>query len=84
MCAVSMIHDFAKKWYEKDTWTKPKLDDYKEIVRRLDEIDKKLGLEACEPNKAEFIQEIEDRLTSIEEGLKPKKRSKNKPQLLNE
>lgn len=48
-------------------WTHDALADFKEILKRLDALDKKLGLEHCEdPKKAEWMAEIERRLVALE------------------
>ena len=48
-------------------WTREAVDEFKEIIRRLDALDKKLGLEHCEdPKKAEWMQQIEERLKRLE------------------
>ena len=66
MCTVSMIHDWAKNIPDPQ-WTRPMFNEYNELIRRLDEIDKKLGLANCEdPEKAAFIKRIEKRLNKLE------------------
>ena len=48
-------------------WTREAVDEFKEIIKRLDALDKKLGLEHCEdPKKAEWMQAIEARLKALE------------------
>ena len=48
-------------------WTAEALAELKEIIKRLDMLDKKLGLEHCEdPKKAEWMQQIEERLRRLE------------------
>lgn len=50
-------------------WTRDALADLKEILKRLDTLDKKLGLEHCEdPKKAEWMQQIEERLKRLEDA----------------
>jgi hypothetical protein len=81
MCAVSMIYDYYRQptlpvpqpvpWpvHVPVTlpWTPDAFADLKEILKRLDALDKKLGLEHCEdPKKAEWMAEIEERLKRLE------------------
>ena len=48
-------------------WDRAALDDLKDIIKRLDALDKKLGLAECEdPKKAEWMKGIEDRLKALE------------------
>jgi hypothetical protein len=81
MCAVSMISEHYYDWETarkpfvwpptlppRLPWTPEAFADLKEILRRLDELDKKLGLEHCEdPKKAEWMQQIEERLRLLEQ-----------------
>lgn len=48
-------------------WDRQALDDLKDILKRLDALDKKLGLAECEdPKKAEWMHGIEERLKALE------------------
>lgn len=48
-------------------WDRAALDDLKDIIKRLDALDKKLGLAECEdPKKAEWMKGIEERLAALE------------------
>ena len=82
MCAVSMVY---KHYGQRATqplqwppalpqtlpWTPEVFNELKEVIRRLDEIDKKLGLEHCEdPKKAKWIKAIEKRLKKLEMSKK--------------
>lgn len=71
MCSVSAVHDFMHQNHPPTDpwWSRPKLEGYEEIIRRLQEIDDKLKLEACDPEKARFIQEVRDRLDRIEKQV---------------
>ena len=78
MCVVSNAYDY----YSQPTyvpfpwptaapttlpWTRGSFGDLKEILVKLDALDKKLGLEHCEdPKKAEWMKSIEKRLQSLE------------------
>jgi len=53
-------------------WTPELLEELKKVMKRLDEIDKKLGLEHCEdPNKAKWMKAIEKRLKKVEKAKQP-------------
>lgn len=69
MCVISVVHDFTAKWIPVETWTPNMLSEYEEILRRLEEIDKKLNLPECNPDKARFLEQIRERLDSIEEKI---------------
>ncbi len=48
-------------------WTPETFAELKEIIKRLDELDKKLGLANCEdPKKAEWMKKVEERLALLE------------------
>jgi len=81
MCAVSMISDVYGRqqpsnpitWPWPQTlpqtlpWTDDALKDLREILKKVDALDKKLGLAECEdPKKAEWMKSIEDRLKKLE------------------
>ena len=73
MCAVSAIHDFVHDHMPYQNWDRTALDQYKELVRRLKEVDDKLGLPDCDPTKGEFLKMIERKIDAIEKKLKTKK-----------
>lgn len=81
MCAVSMISDVYGHqqlsqpitWPWPQTlpqtlpWTEDALRDLKDILKKVDSLDKKLGLAECEdPKKAEWMKSIENRLKKLE------------------
>lgn len=73
MCSVSMVHDWAKQ-IQPDQWTRPMFDGYQELVRRLDELDKRTKQPECEdPSKADFMKRVLERLEAIEKKLEPPK-----------
>jgi hypothetical protein len=76
MCVVSMVIDGAnRQWGNIQTWPSPVPQDMSEIIRRLAEIDKKLGAKDCfDPKKDEFIRALQDRIAELES--KPKARKK--------
>ena len=48
--------------WNHDSWA-----DYKEIIRRLEVLDEKLGQPDChDPAKASWMKEVEDRLAAVE------------------
>lgn len=69
MCTYSMVHEFMHQHIPDDWWTRPRLNEYEELIRRLKEIDDKLGLPDCNPNKGEFLEEIRRRLDAIEKKI---------------
>ena len=82
MCAVSLVSDHYGQHPTQPfqwppvlpqtlPWTPEVFNELKEVMRRLDEIDKKLGLQHCEdPKKAEWMKSIEKRLKKVEIGKK--------------
>ena len=69
MCTVSMVYDFART-IPQEQWTRPQFGEFQDLIRRLDEIDRKLGLADCaDPEKAKFLESIEKRLKAIEDQL---------------
>ena len=68
MCLVSVISDWARTAVPPVQWTRPAFDEYQEIIRRLQELDRKLGQPDCEdPAKMQFMKEIDERLRRLEE-----------------
>lgn len=67
MCSVSVINEYWRDNTEPHQWTRPMFDEYKEIIRRLEELDTKLGQPDCyDPAKAAWMREIEERLDKLE------------------
>ena len=67
MCTVSMVYDFAHK-LPPQVWNPVIYNDFSELIRKLDEIDRKLGLPDChDPKKAEFMKSVEERLKRLED-----------------
>lgn len=66
MCAVSAVHDTMQRM-PPNWWDRDKVNDYEDIVKRLDEFDKKYQLEECDPNKAEFLKHIKQRIEQLEQ-----------------
>ena len=70
MCVMSMVHEFNNTYIPQQVWTTPMLDDYKKIIEKLEEIDRKLELAECDPDKAKYIKKIEKRLKALEKAQK--------------
>lgn len=67
MCSVSVIQDYMSQRTTPAQWTRPMFNEYKEILRRLDKLDEKLGQPDCEdPAKAAWMREVETRLDKLE------------------
>lgn len=67
MCAVSATMDYMRQYVPIQDWTRPAFDEYKEILRRLEALDTKLGQPDCEdPAKAEWMKQVEERLSALE------------------
>ena len=78
MCAVSMVYDLYRQpntdpipWPSTVPatlpWSFDTFEQLKDIIKRLDSLDKKLGLEHCEdPSKALWMEAIEKRLAELE------------------
>ncbi len=69
MCSVSVVHDYMRTNVPLEWWDRPKFDEYKEIIDRLDKLDKKLDQPECEdPEKAAWMKQVEERLDRLENG----------------
>lgn len=65
MCAVSMIHDQFHQ-YPKEWWDNDKLDLFKELVKKMEEYDKRIGQPDCvDPVKEQHIREVEEYLRKL-------------------
>lgn len=68
MCSVSVVHDYWSKNTKTSQWSQQDLTDYKEVIRLLDKLDKRLGQLECEdPAKAAWMREVEKRLQGLED-----------------
>ena len=66
MCIVSGVLDYGRT-IPFDNWSVPKFNEYADIIRRLDELDRKLGEPNCErPGKRAWMRGIERRLADLE------------------
>ncbi len=66
MCMVSVIYDYGKR-IPGGNWTHDSFSHFKEVIRRLDELDRKLSQPDChDPAKAAWMREIEKRLSDVE------------------
>lgn len=67
MCMVSVIQDYARERVKPIQWTKESLDEFKSILRQVEELDKKLNQPDCDDlRKAEWMKEVEERLEALE------------------
>ena len=67
MCAVSVILDYMSKEVPIWSWTRPVYDDFRQIIKRLEELDRNLDQPDCvDPQKQEILERIERRLDMLE------------------
>lgn len=68
MCFVSVMIETSKiQAPPVQQWSYESVLDMKEILRRLDAIDKKLELKDCfDPTKQEFMKQLDERLKVLE------------------
>jgi hypothetical protein len=67
MCSVSVVQDYMRREVAPNQWTRPMFNEYKEILKRLEALDERLGQADCEdPAKATWMREVEDRLKALE------------------
>jgi hypothetical protein len=80
MCVVSVVNDYMRTnvpyppitvslWGQQPvpSWTRDTFEEYKEIIRRLGELDKKLAQPECfDAEKSEWMNEVERRLQVLE------------------
>lgn len=69
MCSVSVISDYFGK-QPITMWDRPTFNEYKEILDRLEKLDKKLDQPDCvDPAKEAWMREVENRLKVLESGI---------------
>lgn len=67
MCAVSAMYDYGRTMIPLQDWTRPAFNEFQEILKRIEALDKKLGQPDCEdPTKAAWMQQVEERLAALE------------------
>lgn len=78
MCVVSMVVDSARQQWPQPQYMPPSYAfELADIIRRLGELDKKLGAKDCyDPKKDAYIQELEQRITALEPKLQKFRKSK--------
>jgi len=69
VCVTSAVFDyFGQGPGQSAPWTPAVYNEFQEILKRLEELDKKLGQPHCEdPAKAAWMREVEERLAKLEE-----------------
>lgn len=72
MCVVSNMIDTAREqWPPIQTWPAPVPQEMQEIIRRLADIDRKLGAKDCyDPKKEQFLKDLSDRVAKLEKRSK--------------
>lgn len=76
MCAVSVINDYGRLNVPLQSWTPNAWADYQEILRRLADLDKKLGEPDCETaSKLGWQEAVEARLAKLEAKRKRKQKA---------
>jgi hypothetical protein len=64
---VSVIQDYGRARIPRQRWNTDTFGDYKEILKRLESLDAKLGEPDCEdPAKATWMKDVEKRLAALE------------------
>lgn len=72
MCAVSaIINQVQTQFPPLQAWPRPALYDLREVIARLDAIDKRLAAKDCyERTKDEFLRALEQRIAEIEKQVR--------------
>lgn len=83
MCVVSMIAEQYPRQFPNwpiNTLPLQEAIDLKEILRRLDALDKKLGAINCPEDapKREFFEALDNRIAELEKAVKGRKSSRRK------
>lgn len=79
MCVYSMVVDLGQelhKQYPGQDWDWNTVQQFLEVLRRLDEIDKKLGLKDCaDEEKDAFMKKVFERVDALEAEFKSIKKT---------
>lgn len=76
MCVVSAVYDAAMQ-IPIQHWTQPLFQDFTSLVRRIQELEDKLGVERCaREEKAKFLAAVEKRLKKLEGAQKSKRKAR--------
>jgi hypothetical protein len=69
---VSVINDYGHQNIPAFQWTPNTFNEYKEILRKLEALDAKLGQPDCEsPEKSAWMKDVEKRLAELEKSGSP-------------
>ena len=67
MCAVSVVLDYMDRRVPLASWTGPIYNDFQQIIRQLEELDRKLNQPDCvDPQKEDILRRIEAQLDKID------------------
>ena len=67
MCMMSVVHQYVQDRVPSWTWTDNSYSDFKEILKQIEALDKKLGQPDCvDPKKAAWMKAVEERLAALE------------------
>lgn len=67
MCMVSVMSVAGAQIPVMD-WTRPAFNEYQEILKRIEALDKKLGQPDCvDPAKEAWMKQVEERLSALEQ-----------------
>lgn len=67
MCMVSMVMDYGMQRVPAQNWTLDTWTQYQQILALLKQLDTKLGEPECHDSaKAEWMQQVEERLAKLE------------------
>lgn len=71
MCTLSVVTDMAyQQWGHLNSWPLPESKTILDVLRKLDEMDKKLGAPECvDDRKDDFIRRLEQRIEELERKL---------------
>lgn len=70
MCVISVVMDYGRMNIPPNAWTPDTFKQFKEILDKLGELDRKLDQPEChDPAKAEWMKAVEERLSTLEHNF---------------